>query len=411
VRIHAATLIMQTEQHSGRIGTAPFADGVVIHDARTGRLFQLNHTAALVWRSLQAGKLKETIVDDLARVHEADPNTVWRDLEAFVDALQIAGLFGSREIVEGRNGIEARPPRGAPALDAVYRVGEVAVRVICYPEEVAAALAPLAAPALVPDPAVVEARLAMFPDDGAYMLTRNELVVEKLDTAPAARWALVRELVSTSRRGSCLALLHAGAIVTRAGCLLICGESGAGKSTLLAGLVHAGFKFCADDLVPLQEGTGRVWPVRLAISIKKDSWPLVAPLFREFAGAPIVRFGDRTMRHLWPDERALAMSATGYPVAAVLFPRYTEDVSTMLSRIDPVRSLTLLGEGGSLLPSTDRGLAEFLAWWSALHVYELSYSRLREAIREVSSLTDGLRGGSDGSADVALATSAFMAEA
>ena len=37
--------------------------------------------------------------------------------------------------------------------------------------------------------------------------------------------------------------------------------------SLLAGLVHAGFPFVADDIVPLEEGSGLVWPVPLAISI------------------------------------------------------------------------------------------------------------------------------------------------
>jgi hypothetical protein len=399
------------EQHSCWIGTAPFLDGLIIHEARTGRLFQLNDTAARVWRGLRAGMLEELIVDDLARMHEADLAAVRQDVDAFVHALHKARLFGARAPVDGQDATEAHPPRGTPALDAVYTVGEVAVRVVCYPGGVAAAFAPLAAPARACDAAVVETRLALFRDGGALVLTRNGRVVERLDTAPAARWALIRQLVSTTKRGAYLALLHAGAIVTSAGCLLICGESGAGKSTLLAGLIHAGFAFLADDIVPLEKRTGLVWPVPLAISIKQNSWPLLDPLFPELAGAPIVRFGGRTMRFLWPGPHALALSTIGHRVAAVLFPRYAADVPATLSRLDPVRSLTLLGEGGSVLPSTSGGLAEFLAWWSVLPAYQLSYGRLHDAIEEVSTLTDRLREGSEGAANVARAPRAFVREA
>ena len=53
-------------QHSCHIGSAPFLDGVVVHDGRTGRLFQLNHTAAQVWRSLRDGHHEDAIVGSLA---------------------------------------------------------------------------------------------------------------------------------------------------------------------------------------------------------------------------------------------------------------------------------------------------------------------------------------------------------
>ena len=37
-------------------------------------------------------------------------------------------------------------------------------------------------------------------------------------------------------------------------------------------------------------------------------------------------------------------------------------------------------------------LAEFLAWWSRLPVYQLVYGRLDDAVREVCALTDRLHG-------------------
>jgi Coenzyme PQQ synthesis protein D (PqqD) len=237
------------EWHPCRIGVAPFGDGAVLHDSRTARLFQLNHTAACVWRSLRAGGLEEVIVDELALAHGLAHAVVRRDLRAFVDALHAAGLSWRREAFDGHDADEeVRLPVGPPALVAVYQVGELALRVMCYPDDVAAAFVPLAAPARVPDDAACEGCLALFRDRGTFALTRDDRVVERLDTAPAARWALVRQLVSTAGRGPCLALLHAGAITTPAGCLLICGESGAGKSTLLAGLIHGGFAFVADDI-------------------------------------------------------------------------------------------------------------------------------------------------------------------
>jgi Coenzyme PQQ synthesis protein D (PqqD) len=369
-----------------QIGAAPFFDQLVVHDGRTGRLFRLNQAAAQIWRALRDGDREDAIAAVLARCHGLDPEAVRGDLEAFVAAARRAGLLTTGAAGDAGSA-ELPSPRRQPALDAAYRLGEVVVRVSCYCPDIAAAFAPLAAPALVPEMASAQIRLALFRASGAFVLTRDERVVDRLDTAPTARWALVRELVSAARRRPWLALLHAGAVALPAGCLLLCGDSGAGKSTLLAGLVHAEFPFLADDVAPLEQGSGLVWPVPLAISVKRGSWPVIGGLFPELAAAPVVRFGDRTMRHLWPDH-AVAACDRGYRAVAVLFPRYVEAAPVTLTRLDPMEALVLFGEGGSVLPTNDVELAEFLAWWRRLPAYRLSYGRLTDAVAVVRA---GLR--------------------
>ena len=331
---------------------------------------------------------------------ELDPVAVRGDLRSFAHAVRSAGLLEHDEPSEQRAVL--RPPPERPASDAAYRLGEIAVRVTCYPADIATAFASLAAPALAPDGAVAQTRLALFRAGETFVLTRDDRVVDHLDTAPAARWAMVRQLVLAGTRRSWLALLHAGAVATPAGCLLLSGDSGAGKSSLLAGLVHAGFPFIADDIVPLEERSGLVWPVRLAISIKNGSWPVIGSLFRELEDAPIIHFGGRTMRYFWPNSRAVPVDSAGYPAAAVLFPRYVKDAPAELTALDPAQSLTLLGEGGSLLPTTDAGLAQFLVWWGRLPAYRLSYGRLDDAVAAVRVLTDGLGASRNGAAPAAL---------
>ena len=373
-------------RQADQIGTAPFLDGVVVHDGRTGRLFQLNHTAAQVWRSLRDGDPEEAIAAVLARTHGLDPAALRGDLETFVDAAQRAGLLGSGAPSE-ESPADLPAPRRKPALDGVYRLGEVPIRVTCHCADVATAFAPLAAPARAPKGTSAQVRLALFRAGGAYVLTCDDHVVDRIAAAPATRWVLVRHLVAMARNRSWLALLHAGGVGLRAGCLLLCGDSGAGKSSLLAGLVHAGLPFVADDIVPLEQRSGLVWPVRLAISIKRGSWPVIGGLFPELARAPVVRFAGRSMRFLWPDARIVASDSAGYPAAAVLFPQYVADAPATLIRLDPAASLALLGEGGSVLPSTDAGLEEFLAWWYRLPAYRLRYGRLEDAVAKVRALS------------------------
>lgn len=369
-----------------RIATAPYADGVVIYETLTGRLFHLNHTAARAWYSLREGGREAAIAGDLARAHGSDEAAVQRDIGAFVAALREAGLLRSRCAADRHTVAAADLPKGSPAHDAAYRVGEVAVRVVCYSAGVAAAFAPLAAPAMATEGTAPEVCLTLYRESGAFVLARDGHVIERLATAPVARWAVVRQLVSAGNRRPWLALLHAGAVATPTGCLLLCGDSGAGKSTLLAGLLHAGFGFVADDIVPLEKGSGLIRPVPLAISIKAGSWPTIGALFPELAEAPVVRLGARKMRYLWPGNGTASADADGRPAAAVLFPRYAKDAPVTLTRLDELRSLALLGEGGSILPSTDAGLAEFLAWWRPLAAYEICYGCLDDAVRVVRSL-------------------------
>lgn len=49
--------------------------------------------------------------------------------------------------------------------------------------------------------------------------------------------------------------LHAGAVVTDKGLIIICGDSGAGKSTSISALQQKGYKVFADDVVVLEEDT------------------------------------------------------------------------------------------------------------------------------------------------------------
>ena len=374
------------------VAVAPFGDGGVIYDAATGRLFLINRAAMRVWHILRrAGAAEAAAV--LASSDAVDVSTARRDVGMFVNALRDAGLLERPEPRGSSAMVRLDPPRRQPALEAVYRLGEASTRIVCYSTEVAESFAPLAAPAILSEDAAGESTLVLFRRRGLFMLVRDGRLVDRLQTAPLARWALVRQLVAAGQRRNWLALLHAGAVTTPRGCLLICGDSGAGKSTLLAGLVHAGFAFVSDDILPLEAGSHLAWPVRLAISVKEGSWPVVDPLFPELAAAPVVRLGSRTMRYFWPGSRVIASESVGHPISAILFPRYVEGTSPSLTPLGLDRALVLLGEGGSILPETDAGLVEFLAWLERVPTYELTYGRLEDAIRTIGPLTERLEAG------------------
>jgi hypothetical protein len=68
-------------------------------------------------------------------------------------------------------------------------------------------------------------------------------------------------------------VLHASAVVTRAGLLVICGVSGAGKSTFAYGLSQRGCSLWADDAVALDidEAPITAFPVPFSLGLRSDA--------------------------------------------------------------------------------------------------------------------------------------------
>ena len=297
---------------------------------------------------------------------------------ALIERLKQAGLLHQAgRAALARETLEAQPPGTGPAWSAVCRLGDVPVHVTCHPASVGDSLALLAAPAISDEAA--DTSLVLFQHGDRLVLLRDGVLVRCASSAASARWQLLRQLVIAGYRRRWLALLHAAAVTTPAGCLLLAGGSGSGKSTLLAGLLHAGLDFMADDILPLETGTQLLWRVPLAISIKHDSWPVVELLFPELAHAPTVRFASQRIRYLCPTAGTLA-AAAARPAVALLFPCYVHRAPTALTPVDALQALCLLGAEGSELPTTDVGLAEFLGWLARLPAYRLTYGRLDEAV-------------------------------
>jgi len=118
-------------------------------------------------------------------------------------------------------------------------------------------------------------------------------------------------------------LLHAASVEKDGRALILTGESGAGKSTLAAMLGERGWRLMGDEfaLLGLEDGMLRAFP--RAISLKNGA---IRIMERE---APPGRFGPRLegtpkgeIRHLRPNDAALAAMAEPARPALILFPRF-----------------------------------------------------------------------------------------
>ena len=118
-------------------------------------------------------------------------------------------------------------------------------------------------------------------------------------------------------------LLHASSVEKDGRALLMTGESGAGKSTLAALLGERGWRLMGDEFALLDLEDGRLWPFPRAISLKNGA---ISVMECEAEGG---RFGPRiegtpkgTIRHLTPNQAAIAGMGESATPALILLPRF-----------------------------------------------------------------------------------------
>lgn len=130
--------------------------------------------------------------------------------------------------------------------------------------------------------------------------------------------------------------LHAAALLTPRGAILLAGPSGRGKTTLAAISSALGWPLIAEDVSMLEASSGLVWGMPFALAAKPGSWPILRGYFPHIDMVqPRVRPDGRVVKYLKPGRTA--GGTHGYPVAAAIFPEYiaTESVSIRpLEKVD-----------------------------------------------------------------------------
>ena len=118
-------------------------------------------------------------------------------------------------------------------------------------------------------------------------------------------------------------LLHAATVERNGRALMMTGESGAGKSTLAALLGERGWRLMGDEFALVEPASGLVHPFPRAISLKNASIDVVTSELDASRFGPLLAGTPKgTIRHLRPNDAAVAaMDQTASP-ALLLFPRF-----------------------------------------------------------------------------------------
>jgi len=67
--------------------------GVVVFDARGGRMFKSNRIGAQIWQMLSQERPPAQVAHDLSRQYSIDPEWAHADVDRFVAELRCAGLL------------------------------------------------------------------------------------------------------------------------------------------------------------------------------------------------------------------------------------------------------------------------------------------------------------------------------
>lgn len=323
-------------------------DQGLLLDPHLGRIYAIDAVASFIWIQLDAGLLLPELLAALRDTFRLSPE---RAAEANRDVAAqwlTAGLAtdahspdASPSSVSRREAFPDGTDRAAePCADPATAGGDllscdildarIALSLPPGPlsESVRDAFAPLSAPAIAPH-LICELRRD---GDALCLFQSGRHVATCADDGEAVPFLKHHLLELALRRSTEFCAVHAAAVATPRGCLMLVGPSGSGKSTLAAALAAVGFAFVADDTVVLTESCLAARPLPFGICLKDTSWGLVAPHFPDLQRRPAYRRPDgKTVRYLTPPPQWRVAPDRRLPVHALVFPRHA-----------PTHDLTLL---------------------------------------------------------------------
>jgi hypothetical protein len=199
------------------------------------------------------------------------------------------------------------------------------------------------------------------------------------DSAAVAVWLKTEILDAILRRSPGTFAIHAAALESPKGTVLLVGPSGCGKTTIAALLNAHGWPCIADDVVLIDSRPRQIRGLPLAYAVKPGSWPVIARARPSLDGLQRYQRPDaKTVKYLCP---ASIAAHGGALAAAILFPRFAEGASASLSPVSHVDALVaILGEARNT--SQYLTTEAFLAMATIVRlaaVRELSFGRADEA--------------------------------
>ncbi|HZB93297.1 MAG TPA: hypothetical protein VE397_17755, partial [Stellaceae bacterium] len=283
------------------------------------------------------------------------------------------------------------PPPGRDAVWRRYRLLGSVVAIAFGEPELAALVDPTLAH-LACAAAAEDARImAVDRHEGRFRLSAGGRLVEACasasELAPLVKLHMARLAVAAFPHRLAL---HAGALATTGGALLLPAAAGSGKSVLTAALMARGWNYLSDDTALLAPKDFSVTGVAYALTIKEGAFDVVATLFPELLRQEVHRRPDQQLvRYLTPIGCERGGAPAARPVRWIVSPRYAATRRpAALKRLTRTAALRLLlANGGGARPLNWRTLNRMIDWLDGIESYGLTYSSLDAAVAAIETLT------------------------
>jgi hypothetical protein len=375
----------------------PFAEGAVLHEEGSHRLWVLNHSSAALWCFYEEHGLGDRLVAAYADHFDLSLRQARADVDNALAEFVQTGLLSELPAPS------PQPP--APIFKYPVTSSQVPARKVPLCWNKTYQLAGVSWQISSTDVDVAEKWFDCFvhletclpsadlhydltEGSSGWMLTGPVETVSTLEGEEVLPWLLTMLFAELCKRQPHHLLLHAATLCRDGQLLLLPGESAFGKSTLAAALATHDWVLYSDELAPLNPDTLNVTPFPLPIGIKSRSISVLQSYYPDLsAQAACCRADGQLVRYLATSQIPLAdPDANLAPVAVLIFPRYLPDAATCLTRLTPLRALERLAQtGSSERPLRSNDVEALLALAGQRPCWSLDYCNLEEAIKEVST--------------------------
>ncbi|MEO5759988.1 MAG: PqqD family peptide modification chaperone [Mesorhizobium sp.] len=338
-------------------------------------IFDVNDTAADIWRSLEEGMPPEAISTEIARagVDSCEANN---HVEAALGDWQRLSLIRPRAPLPSSSAQEL--------VSQVVAVAGLTIRIV-YPAACAFP-ASTAFRHLEVQKETADVLLQVVEREGRIHLFRDSGWV--LSCSPDELPVMLKGQLLTEvlDRSAYELALHAAALIKNERIVLLCGNPGAGKTTLTLALVHAGFGFAADD-VTLLDSRGHGVGLPFAPAVKAGAWPLLAKYCPGLDDVPICRRPDRRRVRFAVPREFVPLPSSPVPIGSLVLLRRGRDSKACLEPVDPASALRGL-LNGAFSPGRELSATAFDVLTQVVgsaETYCLTYSGLDDAVKLITS--------------------------
>lgn len=383
---------------SASVNSFALADGLLLLDSATSRLFAYNVTARHVWDLIEAGCVGDDLVSEFANAWQIPASLARGDVNSILAQWQGHGLLTVGEsraaplVLLSENGAAQTLGSESPAQVSAWTctIGRSAFSFVTQSgllPPLRSIFAHLETPDAIPQ-VRIEARLT--PSGEARLVVDG---VERSRTRDAGLlmggvWQAILDHLHPSLEW--LALMHGGAVSRDGKGIALCAPSGSGKSTLTAALTASGFGYLADDLIAVAAPDGKIVPWPLPISLKPGSFDAIASHRPEIAQARRYRTKGMEARLLAP--AAAAWDAEPVPLRSLVFPSFKADAPLALQEISTFQALERLLADRVWIgyPITVERVEAFVALLNTTPAYSATYGSLDDAMRLVEDAIEGV---------------------